>query len=244
MAGGPSQDDTTISYRLTRHGWREHPKGNDDNPWYFMMPKQEHQIFCAFASPRNVSNTAKSTRKARQDICSMRPRNTFAQCWNTPAMQTVPRWGSCRPEHGSCGGKSGCSIATANQRVGLGLHVSSSFWMYPDVLVGIHWVHAWANASACIRGMERCRSFKEYAYATRRVLCWMLMYIYLANGCKWWKSAYPTLPTQRKFTLLPSVCERLRRLQNIRSTACAAKEFPRTHEVGHSKKKRCSFWLW
>ena len=57
--------------------------------------------------------------------------------------------------------------------------------------------------------MERCRSFKEYAYATRRVLCWMLMHIYLANGCKWWKSAYPTLPTQQKFTLLPSVCARL-----------------------------------
>ena len=46
----------------------------------------------------------------------MRPRNnTFVQYWHTPAMQAFPHWGTSRPEHPSCGGKSGCSIATANQ---------------------------------------------------------------------------------------------------------------------------------
>ena len=135
-----------------------------------------------------LGNTAKSTRKARQDICSMRPRKTFAS------------W------HGSCGGKSGCSIATANQRVGLGLHVSSSFWKYPDVSVSIHWVtgsmpgqmppHAyveWKGAGLSKNMLTRRAGF---FVGCSCIYTWQM-------DAKWWKSAYPTLPTQQKFTLLP-----------------------------------------
>ena len=48
--------------------------------------------------------------------------NEFVQYWSTPAMEAFPQWGTNRPEHGSCGGKSGCSMANANQLVGLGFH--------------------------------------------------------------------------------------------------------------------------
>ena len=65
----------------------------------------------------------------------MRPRNTCLQYWHTPAMQAFPHWGTSRPEHPSCGGKSGCSMATANQ-IGC---IGPSFW---------HW---WQ-----IYQMERC----------------------------------------------------------------------------------------
>ena len=61
------------------------------------------------------------------------------------------------------------------------------------------------------------------------------LYIYLAN----------TLPTQQKFTLLPRVSAHAYADCKIsgQQPAQLHKEFPRTHEV-HSKKKRCSFWLW
>ena len=72
-----------------------------------------------------LANSVKSARKVRWDICPMRPRNTFVQYWNTPATQAVPQWGISRPEHSSCGSKSGCSMANASQLVGLGLHFDS-----------------------------------------------------------------------------------------------------------------------
>ena len=62
--------------------------------------------------------------------------------------------------------------------------------------------------------------------------------LYLANGCKWWKSAYPTLPTQQKFTLLPRVFAHAYADCKIsgQQPSQLHKEFSRTHEVGHSKK--------
>ena len=66
----------------------------------------------------------------------------------------------------------------------------------------------------------------------RRVLCWMVMYL-VNDG----KSAYAT----QSNTASPCANTRQRGLQNIGSTAYAvgsAKEFPRTHDVGHSKKKK------
>ena len=72
--------------------------------WWFCQPPKCIRVV--------LGNTVKSTGKVRWDICSMRP---FVQYWHTPGMQVFRYWGTSRPEHPSCGGKSGCSIATANQ---------------------------------------------------------------------------------------------------------------------------------
>ena len=66
---------------------------------------------------------------------------------------------------------------------------------------------------------------------------------YLANDGNLMKSAYPTLPTQQKSTLLPRVpahayadCKIL-----CQQPAQLHKEFPRTHKVGHSKDNDAHF---
>ena len=88
------------------------------------------QFFCnAFYQPPKcvlvvLGNTARSTRRDRWDICSMRARNTFAQYLSTPAMQAFPHWGTSRPEHRSCGGESGRSMADGQCWIG------PSFWVW------------------------------------------------------------------------------------------------------------------
>ena len=106
--------------------------------WWFCQPPKCIRVV--------LGNAVKSTGRVRWDICSMRPRNTFVQYWHTPAMQAFPHWGTSRPEHPSCGDKSGCSIATANQLVGLGFHIDSGS-------EPINWILCWQSFRArCLDG--------------------------------------------------------------------------------------------
>ena len=102
-----------------------------------------------------------------------------------------------------------------------------------DVPVPIHWVHTYANASACIRGMERVLTRELVRMCLRKVLCWMVMC--LVNDVK---SAYVTLPAQHKSTLLPLLPMHAYADCKIsgQQPTQLRQEFPRIHNVGHSKK--------
>ena len=57
-------------------------------------------------------------------------------------------------------------------------HLSSVFFFV--VLAPIHWVNAYANASGCLRGLERVPTPEVFYIiclrgCLRRVLCWMVM---------------------------------------------------------------------
>ena len=108
-----------------------------------------------------------------------------------------------------------------------------------DVPGPIRWVHVYANASACIRGMERVPTM-EFSQKVRclrgclqGVLCWTVMYL-LNHG----KSSSATLPTQQKSTWLSRVPTHTYAECKIsgQQPTQLHKEFPWIHSVGHSKK--------
>ena len=110
--------------------------------WWFCQPPKCIRVV--------LGNTVKSTGRVRWDICSMRPRNTFVQYRHTPAMQAFPHWGTSRPEHPSCGDKSGCSIVHCKPIGWIGL----SYWLW-------QWTYQ----------MERCSGRLHWHWQSW-ILCW------------------------------------------------------------------------